>query len=184
MLISYAWLEVGGLKIRFMEILQPTEIREKVGPLTLEFGHDYEVRVEPVPLTVLVEPVQAGHRLDGGFDYRASVPCSRCLEEAVLEGSATFLLEYQPAHQAPIPEEETEVALEEVQVLYYEEPELALEDLVIQQMYLEIPEKALCQPDCKGLCPRCGANLNQGPCPCPPETDSRWTALGQFQKKS
>ena len=171
------------MKIRFMEILQPTEIREKVGPLTLDLAPGYEVRVEPVSLTVLVEPVSGGHRLDGGFDYRATIPCSRCLEEAVLEGSATFLLEYQPAHQAPIPEEETEVTLEEVQVQFYEEPELPLEDLVSQQMYLEIPEKALCGPDCKGLCSRCGANLNQGPCPCPPETDSRWITLGQFQKK-
>ncbi|MEA4815138.1 MAG: DUF177 domain-containing protein [Oscillospiraceae bacterium] len=35
----------------------------------------------------------------------------------------------------------------------------------------------LCSPDCKGLCPRCGANLNLGPCGCKKETDSRWSAL-------
>lgn len=172
------------MNIRFSDVLQPTEYREKVGPLTLDLGEGYEVHVDPLDLSLSVEPVQGGHRLDGGFEYRASIPCSRCLEEAILEGSAAFLLDYQPAGQAPIPEEETEVTLEEVQVIYYDEPTLALEDLVAQQMYLEIPEKALCRPDCKGLCPRCGENLNQGPCPCPPEVDSRWTTLGQFQKKT
>jgi uncharacterized protein len=40
-----------------------------------------------------------------------------------------------------------------------------------------VPHFVECRPDCKGLCPRCGANLNDGPCTCPPETDVRWDAL-------
>lgn len=170
--------------IRFSDITQPTQFREKVGPVTLDFGYQCEVHVDPVDLTLWVEPVQGGHRLDGSFDYKATLPCSRCLEEARLEGSARFLLDYQPAHQAPIPMEEAEVTLDETQVIYYEEETLSLADLVAQQMYLEIPEKALCRPDCQGLCPRCGADLNRGPCACPPEPDPRWTALGSIQKKS
>ena len=171
------------MHLRFSDITQPTRFQERVGPLTLPIGYHYEARVEPVDLSMMVEPVQGGHRLDGGFEYAATLPCSRCLEDARVTGSARFLLDYQPAHQAPIPEEETEVILEETQVLYYEDGVLALEDLVAQQMYLELPEKALCKPDCRGLCPRCGADLNPGPCPCPPEADSRWTALGQIHEK-
>jgi uncharacterized protein len=37
--------------------------------------------------------------------------------------------------------------------------------------------KPLCQPDCRGLCPHCGQNLNLEPCGCPPEQDRRWEAL-------
>ncbi len=181
---SYAWLREMTVWIRFSDITKPTRFQEKVGPVKLDFGYQCEVQVDPVTLSVWVEPAAAGHRLEGGFDYKASLPCSRCLEVAHLEGSASFVLEYQPAHQAPIPVEETEIALDDTQVIYYEEDTLSLEDLVAQQMYLEIPEKALCRPDCKGLCPRCGADLNQGPCLCPPEADPRWTALGQFSKKS
>ena len=172
------------MRIRLSDITQPTLFREKVGPVTLDLGYHYEARVDPVTLAMTVSPVENGHRLEGGFDYEAVLPCSRCLEEARLEGSAEFILDYRPAHQAPIPEEETEVVLQETQVIYYEEDMLSLEDLLVQQMYLEVPEKALCRPDCKGLCLRCGANLNEGACPCPPEADSRWTALSQFQQKS
>lgn len=42
---------------------------------------------------------------------------------------------------------------------------------------LSMDTKTLCAEDCKGLCPRCGANLNEGPCGCKPETDPRWAAL-------
>ncbi len=38
----------------------------------------------------------------------------------------------------------------------------------------------LCRPDCKGLCPRCGRDLNQGACACPPERDERWSALREL----
>lgn len=119
--------------IRFSDITQPTQFRETVGPVALDFGYQCEVHVDPVELSVWVEPVPGGHRLDGGFDYRASLPCSRCLEEARLEGSARFILDYQPAHQAVIPEEEMEITLDETQVIYYEQDTLALEDLVAQQ---------------------------------------------------
>ena len=42
---------------------------------------------------------------------------------------------------------------------------------------LDMDAKTLCSEDCKGLCPRCGANLNEGPCSCKPEADPRWAAL-------
>ena len=49
--------------------------------------------------------------------------------------------------------------------------------LVWEDIVLALPPKLLCRPDCKGLCPRCGQNLNEGECPCKPEGDPRWAAL-------
>lgn len=49
--------------------------------------------------------------------------------------------------------------------------EMDLTDLVSSSIAIEIPFKVLCDPDCKGLCPRCGQNLNEGPCDCPERTD-------------
>lgn len=46
-----------------------------------------------------------------------------------------------------------------------------------EQWLLSVPGFALCQEDCKGLCPRCGVDLNLGPCDCTPVTDPRWAAL-------
>jgi uncharacterized protein len=55
--------------------------------------------------------------------------------------------------------------------------ELDLRPAVREQWLLAAPGYALCRDDCKGLCPSCGANLNQVACDCAPTTDSRWDAL-------
>ena len=55
--------------------------------------------------------------------------------------------------------------------------EIDLRPAIREQWLLAAPAFALCRDDCKGLCPRCGADLNAGACDCPPETDSRWAAL-------
>ena len=48
---------------------------------------------------------------------------------------------------------------------------------------LNMDSKLLCSEDCKGLCSRCGANLNLGPCDCKPEPDPRFAALQQLLDK-
>lgn len=48
---------------------------------------------------------------------------------------------------------------------------------VREQWLLEVPPFLECRPDCKGLCPKCGADLNAGACGCAPEIDPRWEAL-------
>jgi uncharacterized protein len=55
--------------------------------------------------------------------------------------------------------------------------EIDLGDAVREALILAIPEFPLCREDCRGLCPRCGADLNQGACRCPPAADPRWGAL-------
>ncbi|MBI2866853.1 MAG: DUF177 domain-containing protein [Chloroflexi bacterium] len=55
---------------------------------------------------------------------------------------------------------------------------LHLDEALRQYTWMSMPMKPLCQPDCAGLCPECGANLNQGSCGCPPRSrDQRWGAL-------
>ncbi len=54
---------------------------------------------------------------------------------------------------------------------------LCLDELVQEDIDLELPSKFLCKDDCKGLCSRCGADLNQGACTCKPQGDPRLAAL-------
>lgn len=54
---------------------------------------------------------------------------------------------------------------------------LDLDEALRQYKVMNEPAKPLCEADCAGLCPRCGHNLNLGPCPCPQESDPRWQAL-------
>ncbi len=46
-----------------------------------------------------------------------------------------------------------------------------------EDILLQLPHFPLCSPDCKGLCPQCGINLNEGTCDCRPPADNRWGAL-------
>ena len=52
-----------------------------------------------------------------------------------------------------------------------------LDALVAEDLFLSMPPRYLCRPDCKGLCPLCGADLNAGDCGCKPAADPRWDAL-------
>ncbi len=54
---------------------------------------------------------------------------------------------------------------------------LDIEQLVMEDIYLSLPMKTLCKEDCKGICSKCGKNLNEGPCDCKKEVDPRLQAL-------
>ena len=64
--------------------------------------------------------------------------------------------------------------------VYMLEPRAMTVDLrpaLREQWLLAAPGFALCREDCKGLCPKCGADLNLGPCNCAPDVDPRWATL-------
>lgn len=54
---------------------------------------------------------------------------------------------------------------------------LDLDDYVYQEIQLFLPQKMLCNDDCKGLCPKCGKNLNYEKCDCKPDVDPRMATL-------
>ena len=56
-------------------------------------------------------------------------------------------------------------------------------DLARTAFILDMDTKTLCSEDCKGLCPRCGADLNLGPCSCKKETDPRLAVLAKLLEK-
>ena len=55
-----------------------------------------------------------------------------------------------------------------------------LEGLATEDVLLYLPSKFLCREDCKGICPTCGKDLNDGPCGCKKEIDPRLAALTQL----
>lgn len=59
---------------------------------------------------------------------------------------------------------------------------IAADQVAREAVMLELPVAPLCRPDCKGLCPSCGANLNEAECGCKVDvTDPRWAALDQLK---
>jgi uncharacterized protein len=95
--------------------------------------------------------------------------CGRCLEPYRLGLDQELDLFYLPgsAQAAQEQEEEVELADRDVVVGYYEGDRLDLGAAVREQLLLALPMKRLCREDCRGLCERCGKNLNAGVCGCP-----------------
>jgi uncharacterized protein len=116
-------------------------------------------------------------RLRAHFEGKFELLCARCLEPVQTPLSGDFDLIYRPisveteAGEHAITEDETEIG-------YYEKSGLLLEDAVREQVLLSLPGRALCRQECKGLCPKCGANRNLTDCGCGDvPTDQRWNAL-------
>jgi uncharacterized protein len=106
----------------------------------------------------------------GRMSGEVEAECRRCLEpaRAAVEEELHLLFADGLDEEA----DESDV--------YLLEPRARTVDLrpaLREQWLLAVPGFALCREDCRGLCPRCGANLNDGPCDCEPEIDRRWAAL-------
>ncbi len=145
---------------------------------------DAEVRlVAPVQGTLRLIRDLAGIWVDGRLETRAELNCARCLDPAEVDLEIELSEHFRPtvtiADGPPIqvdPDEEAEPATE-----IDGHHMLALGPVVWQNIELALPQHALCRPDCAGLCPTCGQNLNAGPCACRPEPDSRWAALAELR---
>jgi uncharacterized protein len=123
-------------------------------------------------------------RLKGRFAGVFNIPCARCLELVEVPLSAEFDLIFRPLGAdggAP----ERSISSSETEIGYYQRDSLLLEDVLCEQVLLSLPVRTLCKPDCKGLCPRCGANRNTQSCSCDEgQTDPRWEALGGLRGRT
>lgn len=109
--------------------------------------------------------------------FSLETECSRCLEP--FQHSLLTPLEryYHIGGGETVPEEEGGLIN-----IPENQQHIDLTQTVRETIMLNIPIKPLCQEDCKGLCPRCGANLNTNACQCMTrQTDSRWAALKSLQ---
>jgi uncharacterized protein len=128
---------------------------------------------------VLTGPVRVRGRLHGAGEGRfywnaqlstqITAPCRRCLVEvrapvnAVIGALFARDLEASDDPDAyPVPPDATAIDLTPA---------------VREELILATPQYVLCREECRGLCPRCGHDLNDGPCGCAAATDPRWAAL-------
>jgi uncharacterized protein len=133
-----------------------------------EFGGQ---RYLPVPERVRAElgitRATTGTVFTLAFTARLHGPCYRCLGDAVLEVPIAAR-EYQDTS----PEDE------QMTTPYLHDDRLEVSDWARDAVALALPDKILCRPDCAGLCPECGRNLNEEPHTHEEEHgDPRWEAL-------
>ena len=121
--------------------------------------------VAPVVLGFEIFKDKEHFRLAGRLETTLELSCGRCLEPFRWPIESVFDLRYQP-HATKTGDGEVEVEEDDLTTAFYENDEIDLGQLMREQFYLALPMKPLCRPDCTGLCPSCGANLNQGACGC------------------
>ena len=116
------------------------------------------------------------------LSFKAVAPCARCLKETTLAISDDLMyLYYLRGLEFG---KDTELASDDgfmpVEIDFFGRT-LDLAPQVWESVLLLLPSKVLCREDCAGLCPRCGADLNEGPCSCGGEEgDPRFEVLRQF----
>lgn len=105
--------------------------------------------------------------------------CCRCATEWLQPSDYTFHLTLAPAKPENKQEEEdVELTKDDVEFTYYTGEKIGLDDAFREELILQTPEYPLCRADCRGLCPRCGIDLNKGSCDCTQEAiDPRLAAL-------
>lgn len=99
---------------------------------------------------------------------QAQGECDRCLEPTSFD-IAGEIEEFYLFEEPEDPE-----AYEDGYELVGEDKVVDLTDAINDAVVMDTPFVVLCRPDCKGLCPRCGANLNEGPCSCAAEEEDDW----------
>lgn len=108
-----------------------------------------------------------------------TIPCRRCLADATVH--------VQDESHVIFAEEGSEEAEDpDVYVLDERSTQLDLRPVVREQWLLNVPSYVECRDECKGLCPTCGKDLNEGSCDCPEASeapDSRWDVLRKVQAK-
>jgi uncharacterized protein len=140
-------------------------------------GYGNEGRIQG---KVTLTRTDRGILVKGVLNTEVELTCSRCLEPFRCPLTLNIEEEYFPTVDVvsgaplPVPDEVGCFTIDE-------NHELDLTEAVHQYALLAVPMKPLCRPDCAGLCPLCGQNLNLGECQCPPpEADPRWAKLKEI----
>lgn len=134
-----------------------------------EEGYVAEPAVVPVRLDIS-RMTGNGWALRLRFEAALRGPCMRCLEDAA------------PAIAVDAREIEQAGGGDDLESPYVEGEELDLRRWAHDAFALALPAQVLCRPDCAGLCPQCGADLNKDPEHTHgPQIDPRWAKLGELK---
>ena len=143
----------------------------ELGPLTLA-GQRYLPVPERVPAELAITQAATGTVFELRFRIRLHGPCYRCLADAVLERELK-LREYQATSPG---------GSEELTTPYLDKGRLDLSQWGRDALVLSLPTQILCRPDCAGLCPVCGKDLNREPHEHgKAQPDPRWASLAELR---
>jgi uncharacterized protein len=149
---------------------------------------DEKIRPEGIDVT---SPVRAGFSINkigtevivsGKISAELEFECSRCLKSFRNDIGLDVNVVYHPAAEPG--HEKHALHDDEMDMGFYQGDEIDLNDLIKEQILLNTEMKPLCSESCRGICPRCGADLNTGSCDCvQKEIDPRLAVLKKLLDK-
>jgi uncharacterized protein len=152
---------MGAFQIRLAD-LQPGPNRVRMEAPAAAAGLEPEVWNSPLALDLQVDRQGDQLTLRGMAVTRVEEECARCLRH--FDCPITFEFSVF-ADRSTVTRAAADAGLDDY-ALRHDGRSLDLDEEVREQAILARPMRSLCRSDCAGLCPRCGADLNQGPCAC------------------
>jgi len=123
-------------------------------------------------------------RVQGEVTVPASLECARCLEQYSQDIIGTFSLvarRLRKGESIPAEPEDEEVE-DDLIFVEFDEDSIDITDFIHDALLLAVPLKSICRESCRGLCPICGSNLNNGDCGCSKKNvDPRWQSLTELK---
>ncbi|AIQ63909.1 hypothetical protein D3C81_328330 [compost metagenome] len=133
------------------------------------------------PLSAELDALPAGTDIvavEGKLSGDADMLCARCLNLVKTHMDIPFAEAFKWGKEPAVPDED-----EDEDLIYVSDETVDLKPYVEENYLLHLPLSVLCADDCKGLCPTCGHNLNEGPCSCDNTViDPRLAGLKDFFK--
>ncbi|WOC31060.1 MULTISPECIES: YceD family protein [Caproicibacterium] len=166
-----------NLKKKIQEEGSVLPIQETLDLSKLEYNAAYPF-VAPVRAEGTVEMHGGFAQLSVAVSFDFSIPCDRCTSQI----NRRFTYRFSHTLVEALSNEQD--ADDDQYVVLEADGSLDLDRLLTEDILLELPTKFLCREDCKGLCPTCGKNLNDGPCGCSQhQIDPRLEVLKQLIDK-
>lgn len=141
------------------DAVSSVHVDDKIHPSSLDINGRNIKFIEPIRYEGDIYKVGRDRLVHINIYYKYEEACGRCLESYIMEDNTVLTGKL-------VEETGKESYEEEGDLIYYTEDKLDLSDDIMDMVILSLPMKPLCNKKCKGLCPKCGINLNENQCDC------------------
>ncbi|MDY6856423.1 MAG: DUF177 domain-containing protein [Thermodesulfobacteriota bacterium] len=139
----------------------------------------------PISSTLKITKSHKNIFIKGNIQTNLTLTCSRCLKESDYPLTSDLEYTFCPTNEEEFVDD-LELRSEELEFSFYKGEQIDLSQVIIEHIIIAIPLKPLCHVSCKGLCPKCGIDLNQDICECSKgnEFNIGFSELGNFKTES
>jgi uncharacterized protein len=119
-----------------------------------------------IEIALQLTKLEPDYYLRGQMTFEVDQTCARCADSFPLPIEHTVALGMAHVGSQAVEGVLSEES-EELDINYFEGTDLDFGPIIEEQILLSLPYRAMCRPDCKGICQSCGSDLNKGDCRCP-----------------